>query len=255
MKYYVTADVHGYYSELIDALSEQGFFEDNEPHKLIVCGDLFDRGHEALKFQEFLVELLEKDKAILIRGNHEDLAVELMYGMSHGNYNFHYNKRLGTLDTVLQLTRATLDELDCATEEIGQDFSKSPYMQTIVPAMLNYYETEHYIFTHGWIPCTSMVLDRKTYFAMPDWRNASESTWADARWVNGMEAAHDGVIEPDKTIVCGHIHASYGHSKFEGDGGEFDNNPNFEPYYSDGIIALDACTAFSGKVNVIVLED
>ena len=39
------------------------------------------------------------------------------------------------------------------------------------------------------------------------------------------------------------------------DGGEFDNNPNFTPYYGDGIIALDACTPVSKKVNCIVVED
>jgi len=41
MKYYVTADVHGFFSELKDALDEAGFFEDKEPHKLIICGDIF----------------------------------------------------------------------------------------------------------------------------------------------------------------------------------------------------------------------
>ena len=46
MKYYVTADVHGYFTELKTALAVQGFFEDTEPHKLVICGDLYDRGTE-----------------------------------------------------------------------------------------------------------------------------------------------------------------------------------------------------------------
>ena len=45
------------------------------------------------------------------------------------------------------------------------------------------------------------------------------------------------------------------HSRYENDGGEFDNNPNFAPYYGNGIIALDACTPVSQKVNCIVIED
>lgn len=40
MRYYVVSDVHSYYSFLISALTEQGFFEDKEPHKLIICGGL-----------------------------------------------------------------------------------------------------------------------------------------------------------------------------------------------------------------------
>ena len=44
MKYYVVADVHGFFTELKSVLTEKGFFEDIEPHKLIICGDLLDRG-------------------------------------------------------------------------------------------------------------------------------------------------------------------------------------------------------------------
>ena len=61
MKYYVVADIHGFYTALIEVLTEKGFFEDKEPHKLIVCGDLFDRGLETAKLQEFIVDLMDKD--------------------------------------------------------------------------------------------------------------------------------------------------------------------------------------------------
>ena len=47
MKYYITADVHGFYTELHTALEEAGYFKDPEPHKLIILGDIFDRGPEA----------------------------------------------------------------------------------------------------------------------------------------------------------------------------------------------------------------
>ena len=36
MRYYVVSDVHGYYTPLIEALTDKGFFEDKEPRKLIV---------------------------------------------------------------------------------------------------------------------------------------------------------------------------------------------------------------------------
>ena len=78
MKYYVTADIHGYFGELEEELVSLGFFEDKEPHKLIICGDLFDRGQEALKLQDFILDLISEDKVILIRGNHEDLAIKLL---------------------------------------------------------------------------------------------------------------------------------------------------------------------------------
>lgn len=49
-------------------------------------------------------------------------------------------------------------------------------------------------------------------------------------------------------IVSGHWHCSWGHATF-------DSNAVFTPYYSKGIIAIDACTAYSGFVNCLVLED
>ena len=36
MKYYVTADIHGFYTEFHKALDETGYFTDPEPHKLII---------------------------------------------------------------------------------------------------------------------------------------------------------------------------------------------------------------------------
>lgn len=257
MKYYVTADVHGYFSELKVALTEKGYFEDNDPHKLVICGDLYDRGAEACKLQEFVLGLMEKDEVILIKGNHEDLAMDLLCNWSKGSYLQYHHQANGTIDTVCQLTRRGIGDLHVSPEEMGREFLENPYVQNIIPAMVDYYETEHYIFTHGWIPCHCIVLNPqiRNYFPVEDWRDASAELWEKARYINGMEAAYSGVTEKQKTIVCGHWHCSFGHARYEGNGGEFDNNPNFKPYYAEGIIALDACTPISKQINCIVIED
>ena len=257
MRYYVTADVHGYFRELKKALTEQGFFEDPQPHKLIVCGDLFDRGMEALPLQAFILELMAKDQVILIRGNHEDLTLNLINNWHRRSYLQSHHHTNGTIDTLCQLTGCSSRDLYTNTENVGRAFLKNPYIQELIPAMVNYFETDHYIFVHGWIPCMpiSVASNEMEYVPIPDWRNADTDMWDKARWINGMEAAHGGIVEEGKTIICGHWHCSFGHSRYEHDGGEFDNNPNFAPYYGNGIIALDACTPVSGKVNCIVIED
>ena len=115
----------------------------------------------------------------------------------------------------------------------------------------SFYETEHYIFVHGWIPC---IADRRTGFSYySDWRSVDPFEWKRARWYNGMDAVQ--TCMEDKTILCGHWHSSYGHWKYEHIGSEFGEDADFSPYYASGIIALDACTAISKRVNVIVLED
>ena len=87
----------------------------------------------------------------------------------------------------------------------------------------------------------------------PDWRKASSESWREARWINGMDAARS--CREDKTILCGHFHCSYGHAVYEHRGSEFGPDADFSPYRGPGMIALDACTAYSGRVNVVVLRD
>lgn len=71
-----------------------------------------------------------------------------------------------------------------------------------------------------------------------------------------MELAEEwNIKEPGKTIVCGHWHASFGHSVYAKRCSEFMSDAIFNPYVSEGIIAIDACTAHSGFVNCIVIED
>ena len=259
MKYYVTADVHSYFSELKLALSQCGFFEDPEPHKLIICGDLYDRGLESLELQQFILDLMEKDQIILIKGNHEDLAERLLNQWHRGSYFDPVHSANHTIDTVCQLTQCSYSQLSNEPDHVGRLFLRDPFIQRIIPAMLDYFETDHYIFVHGWIPCevVDTACGEKVYQPIPQWRDGTTEMWKKARWINGMEAAHKGIREKGKTIVCGHWHCSFGHCYYLDDGGEFDNDPNFGPYCNDddGIIALDAATPTSHKVNCIVLED
>ena len=76
MKYYITADIHGFYTEFHKVLDEAGYFTDPVTHKLIIRGDIFDRGLEAVEMQQFILQLMEKGDVILVRGNHEDLCEE-----------------------------------------------------------------------------------------------------------------------------------------------------------------------------------
>lgn len=257
VRYYVTSDVHGYYTKLKNALTEKGFFDDPQPHKLVVCGDLFDRGQEALLLQEFIVDLMKKDQVILIKGNHEELAMDLLHKWNEYSFLQRHHHLNGTVDTVCQLTGFPLRELLTNPTGAGRAFLRTPYVRMIIPATRDYFETDHYVFVHGWIPCDTVEQENGEtgYLYIPGWRDAGKAQWRQARWCNGMAAANCGVIENDKDIVCGHWNCSFGHSRYHGLGSEFAHDAHFEPYYDEGIIALDACTAHSGILNCIVIED
>ncbi len=254
MRYYVVSDIHGYYTEFIKALTDKGYFDYQGDKKIIVCGDLMDRGKEACKVQSFVLDAIERDDIILIRGNHEDLYEKfILKDRCEPTWTHAAN---GTYSTALQLTG--IDDR-IAYDQPGillQAALETPFYH-LIPSMLDYYETEHYIFVHGWIPAIRPdgyhSNDPLQY--NPDWRNAPPHEWAAARWVNGMDAVTT-VKEPGKTIVCGHWHCSYGHYMYEYKGTEeCGADSDFSPYYADGIIAIDACTAQSKIVNCIVIDD
>lgn len=141
MKYYVCSDIHGFYSLFIKALKEAGYFTDPEPHKLLILGDLMDRGSEAAEMQKFILEQMNQDSIILVRGNHEDLFEHLaVRNDGHPSITDLLN---GTYSTLEQLKKCLADP---------SDLTKIPFYKDIIPAMREYYETENYIFVHGYLP-------------------------------------------------------------------------------------------------------
>ena len=256
MKYFMVADPHGFCSILKSTLRENGFFDDKKPHKLIILGDLMDRGSEAVAMQEFVCDCMSHRQLILIRGNHEDLMRDMINGFSkyrmyilHGWGCHHVYNR--TFDTALQLTGfSKYEALQNATDFIST-LKETPFVKKLIPKSRNYFATENYVFTHGWLPLFS---DSKQSVA--DWQNAGRKEWMSARWKNGMEAAEKlHLTIPEKTIVCGHWHTSYGHYTYEKKGSEFGDDADFSTYYGNGVIGLDACTSHSGKMNCLVIED
>ena len=128
--------------------------------------------------------------------------------------------------------------------------------------LVNYFETQNYIFVHSWIPTNVVYNDAskmwhirgKEHTYNPDWRNANDVEWEEAMWGNPFELAEQKLNQTGKTIIFGHWHASTGWAKAEGCS-EFGDDAKFEPYYGDGFVAIDACTAHSGKCNIVVIED
>lgn len=241
-KFFCVSDIHGFYDELIYALNNAGFDAENEDHWLITCGDNFDRGPQPVEVMKYLQSLPRK---VLVKGNHESLLQDLCdrgYPGSHDISN-------GTYYTVCEFGSAGLgrgfEECCIITEQRTKDF---------IYSMVPYFETKNYIFVHSFVPLKNldglpMYYTKNRKFAVdPDWRYAHASAWEEARWGNPFQLAQQGFL-PDKTLVFGHW-------------GTYDQRPRdyegedlFDPIYGDGYIGIDATTALSGKVNVLVLED
>ena len=226
-RFIIISDVHGFYDEMMEALNKVNF--NAKTDFLISCGDEIDRGPKPKEVISFLNSL---ERKVIIRGNHtllfEDLCLR-QYPEWHDSSN-------GTLDTVKIIGDYDLDkEFDLCCERA---YNKTRKFRN---SMVNYFETKNYIFTHSFVPL------------LADWRNATQIEWNNAMWVNPYQMAERGYL-PEKTLVFGHFHTSYPRYKYHREH-EWGPLANFEPYYGDGYIAIDACTSYSGQVNVLVLED
>lgn len=251
---FACSDIHSAYMAWMKALSEAGFDANNPNHKIIVCGDLFDRMDESIYVYDFVKDMLEKDKLIYVLGNHEGLMEECIIR----GYPAHHDWSNGTAKSIIDLAPHAENFMDaCLTVH--------EKMKPLLQHAVNYFETKNYVFVHGWIPviCKDNLpmyyRNNRKFEFNPEWRHAHYSEWEQARWLNGMDMARKGFVEPGKTIVCGHWHCSYGHMldsiKTDNWIEEFGESAIWDSYYGNGIIAIDRCTAYTGEVNVLVLED
>lgn len=242
---FVCSDIHGAYTPWMDALKKAGFNPNKYSHKIILCGDAFDRMQEAQEVYNFIMEMIDKNKLIYITGNHEDCLTELC---SRG-YWWQDDILNGTANTVFQLGCINDNQSvnDCCV--IAQQKIKPLFNHTV-----NYYETAHYVFAHSFVP---LFIDKSHYTHIknwnPDWRNSSDEEWQEARWGNPFELAEEFWKE-DKTLIFGHFHTSWARHNYHGEP-EFGEGAVFDPYYGKNYIGIDACTVASGRVNVLVLED
>lgn len=166
------------------ALKENGFEVNNPNHILIICGDIFDRGTKPLDVYNFIREL-PKERRILVRGNHETLLQELVirgYELSHDVHN-------GTFDTLCYIAKEPtryeflnklLYEKRVPYGEPGYEEYRSKREEKLFKRnhklfnnrklkqilkwinsdeWVDYYETEHFIFVHSFIPICEKMLD------------------------------------------------------------------------------------------------
>lgn len=253
-KYFICSDIHSFYKEWMAALELQGFDINNPNHIVVVLGDLFDRGLEATNCLDFARDMVKRKRFLYVRGNHEDLLQDCYdAAVCDRHVPYHYFSN-GTVDTVSRLTG--LSRIDIQLGFFDDDYLNlklSPVLLFIDENACNYIELGDYVLVHGWLPQTpDGSID-------PNWRRRGDR-WDSARWTNGIEQHKLGHTLPNKTIICGHWHCSYGHYLAHPEWDELPpkSDPHFQesfsPYAADGLIAIDACTAYSGFVNCVCLE-
>lgn len=277
MKYFVCSDIHSFFDEWMEALENAGYDSDNPDHMLIVCGDIFDRGYGTIETYNFL-QFIPKERRIMIKGNHEELYLNLLKKPFPDDYDFSN----GTVDTFLQISQIdsehwykewlnafTIEESTKIWRKVVNKVRPSEITKWLKSdEWIDYYELDKYIFVHSFIP-TRIQKQYKEAFKLSNyapsqlhpmylepvknWRErATKFDWSESRWVCPWQMFINGLFDKEKEagkiLVCGHWHASDFHKVFEGE------KDNFDIYQGENLIAIDACTAHSHKVNILVLD-
>lgn len=144
------SDVHGQYSALSNSLIEAGYDFRNKDHILISIGDNFDRGNESAR----VYDLLNQNKAICIKGNHETFLEEALEKGTDGEYvlfNCLHNGLYNTLQSFAGVTFENTINVKHIDDSIKWINSNYPKLKTWLHNLPLYYETKNYIFVHAGI--------------------------------------------------------------------------------------------------------
>lgn len=245
------------------ALSQAGFDETNPNHKLIVCGDVFDRGPESYEIYLWLGRLLANQKVILIRGNHEDLLLRIYQERNIFDNDFSNGTTKTIVDLVNRHFQTSFTESDLKAplvlNLVLNKLAECGVIAFLQNSFVDYYELDNYIFVHGFLP---LKVETKKVIIHPKWRSLKEE-WVEARWFNAQELVLcDGINLEKKTIVAGHIPTAYGHWYIKNGQAlrrkpktsELINFPDNSLLVTDSLIALDGFTAVSNQVNVLIID-
>lgn len=260
---FAISDPHAFFEETIRDLTADGFDPLNDNHLLIVCGDLFDRGPDSVKIFKWLYNLTRRGNCVVVKGNHDKFLQDFLEG-SDSPFNYLHN---GLRTTIADFTHGFSSfELWCELEKEGElsvdafaewaaicrkmIMEEYPDLLPWLKSLPDYYETENYIFVHG-------AIDTEA----EDWHNPDYQY----RFLSGWDALafDDGTFfgekieNTDKTVVIGHFGTRYLRDMYpEMYLKREDEDKDDMLVRADGrVVALDATTAVSHRVNVYIIDE
>ena len=259
---FVFSDPHAFYNETITALKKAGYNETNPHHKLVCLGDFTDRGEQSLEMYEYLHRLSIENKAIVLPGNHTKFFIDFLEG-SYNPFNYLHN---GLRETIADFWHRTSPfESWCLLE--GQcDMTQENYAKWVdicrkeimdehpdllhwLKSLPRYFETKHYIGVHG-------AIDTKVV----DWHNPhcyryNLIDWDALDFDDGYFFGSQ-INNTNKTVIIGHFGTEQLRKMYQ-DIIKNDTGDTYDILYRDDnkIIAIDATTNQSKKVNVLVIEN
>lgn len=223
----VISDIHGEF-DLFERLLVKASYTPEED-QLILLGDYVDRGPNAKKVLEKVIQL-KAEGALVLKGNHEDMMIKaLTTNDEHAWKNWTYRN-----GGSLTLQSYGFNEDDYIIQQ-DVEFT-NPYLQSkalkkhvqFIETLDHVIEWEDYIFVHAGVDPETQLKDTDPYIFM---------------WIReNFHKFYNG----QKTIIFGHTPTKYLHAK---------KNSNDVFFGNNRIIGIDGAAAYGGQLNCLQLPE
>ncbi len=221
-KAFVVSDIHGCYEQFIKLLEYW-----DKSMKLVVLGDLIDRGEASKQVVQEVMKLKEiyKDQVVVLKGNHEDMFLKFLQDPVQKGDIYFFNGGKSTvkdfIDERFILHRSLKNLADLVLERASNEVKFIRDLQL-------YEEFGDVLFVHAGI-------DPR----LPDWRETSEECFV---WTRDMV---NHCNNTGKVIVYGHTPTKMIHS-----------NQSSDIWISEDrlYINIDGGCAYGGQLNAIIVN-
>lgn len=183
------ADVHGEYDKFKEALAK---LENYKYDKLVLLGDLFDRGPKNEHMITWVIDHYNDDNKVFIMGNHDEWCFDYLYYMSFSEQQNWMCKQNGG-----HLTALAIDNINAN----HPDYKVKDKLKTAMLSFKMEYSIDNLIFAHGGIDLFSEKIIGNTWgdnmlFILDDIKER-KSTRRPAKyaWANSLSGKH---------IILGH---------------------------------------------------
>jgi len=169
MRLFALGDIHGCLAAFDDLLN---WVRPTPDDVVVALGDFVDRGPNTCGVLERIIELKSKLDLVCLRGNHEQMMVEARTG---GRSDLKMWLGVGGMQALQSYgIAATLEDVPRA------------HWEFLERDLVDYHETEHFIFTHATVLCDRALAEQ------PDYALRWEFLPDEMRHCSG------------KTVICGH---------------------------------------------------
>lgn len=222
-KAFVVSDIHGCYEQFVKLLEYW-----DKSMKLVILGDLIDRGEASKQVVQELMKLKEtyQNQVVVLKGNHEDMFLKFLQDpVRMGDIYFFNGGRMTVKDFIDEsfiLHRGLKELADLVQERASKEVN-------FIRNLPLYEELGKVLFVHAGI-------DPK----LPNWRDTSEECFV---WTRDMVNHRNNT---GKVVVYGHTPTQMIH---------VDQRSDIWISEDRSYINIDGGCAYGGQINGIIVNE